>query len=382
MGMVYKGVEKGRASWFYIVFCWMLLLVFITYNFGLSAKYFNMTPWDGTFQTLFPLIKISFGKYPGVDFFYFHGNGIPYIIYPGYSLLKSLGFGEIVSALYSTFFVNFLFLVFSILALVRLLFDLLESVCITLVLITIFHLIPFSGGYISPLFLGAPMAIRFFPHALMGLMSYYFVRKVSGGINSLRSYLLYGIAGVVGVYLSAEQGFYSFVGGVCSIFLYFVYNKKLMKSVSVSVSLISLFLIFLVISSYLFFGNLETIKVIKTISDDQAWVFGVFPNGFYDDVSEIFSFSIISALPSQIITIFSSALFLVQVAFLILKMMRVEIFVVFSSLFFSALLSWASNIGYIGGHQTALFSRYALLSLLFFLIFFLDKVNANIQKES
>jgi hypothetical protein len=47
---------------------------------------FNGFPADGPFQTFNPLRRIAAGQHGGVDFQFFHGLGLPYLLYPLYAL--------------------------------------------------------------------------------------------------------------------------------------------------------------------------------------------------------------------------------------------------------------------------------------------------------
>jgi hypothetical protein len=47
---------------------------------------FNGFPADGPFQTFNPLRRIAAGQHAGIDFQFFHGLGVPYLLYPLYAL--------------------------------------------------------------------------------------------------------------------------------------------------------------------------------------------------------------------------------------------------------------------------------------------------------
>lgn len=148
----------------------LLSLICVSIIYYNSVLYFNREPWDGSFQTLFPLRSIDIGSYPAIDFSYFHGNGIPYLIYPLYYLFSHiLGFGIIVSALNSTFIVNCAFLYLPIYFILRKISNFSTSLIFTLFISMLFDFIPYIGAYFSPLFLGAPMAVRFSPHILLAI---------------------------------------------------------------------------------------------------------------------------------------------------------------------------------------------------------------------
>lgn len=337
---------------------WCIALFIPSLLYCQSTFFFNHTPWDGTFQTLFPLLKMDNGLYPGRDFFYFHGNGIPYLIYPLYHFFNSLcGFSTIVSALTSTFIINLAFLIVPFYLLIRKVFDIQVSSALTIFFLAISNYMPYTGGYLSPLFLGAPMGVRFSPHLIMALV----VFKFLSDSVSFRSYFYFGFIASTTVLLAAEQGFYSVGGALIVIFIYTIMVGQVKSSfVKAAICLISFIALF-VLSNYIAFGSLATFGAIQSISNDQSWVFGVFPNKFYDSLYEVFSFKIIDGIPSQVTTIFSFVLSIFVFALFFLKKIDVKYGLFLASvsvLFFSSLLSWASNIGYIGAHQAALNIRY------------------------
>src|SRR5437660_1423048 len=47
---------------------------------------FNGFPADGPFQTFNPSRRIAAGQHAGIDFQFFHGMGVPYLLYPLYAL--------------------------------------------------------------------------------------------------------------------------------------------------------------------------------------------------------------------------------------------------------------------------------------------------------
>lgn len=65
---------------------------------------FNGFPTDGPFQTFNPLRRIAAGQHGGVDFQFFHGLGVPYLLYPLYALFgKTLYAAELSREIISVF---------------------------------------------------------------------------------------------------------------------------------------------------------------------------------------------------------------------------------------------------------------------------------------
>ena len=366
----------NRVTTFALLFLGAAILVYISFLYNQSVVFFNRTPWDGTFQTLFPLRKMDAGEFPGRDFFYFHGNGIPYVLYPIYASLKSIGLGEILAALHSTYILNTIALFWPIYVLLRMHYERNIALLAVIVILVLFDFVPFVGAYFSPLFLGAPMGLRFLPHMLIAIGVGRFILKQSES-SSLReksiSILKLSLLGSLGVYLGAEQGFYAVGGAAIAIFIYYCLNKDFLAAFILPSCLVVGFFALLIATSLLFFQSLESLRAISVISNDQVWVFGVFPNSFFVSFSELFSLDNMSAIPSQIVTVLAT-LYLIAVFLMYRrKVINAAMLASLSVLFFGGLLSWVSNVGYIGAHQTALLMRFVLIGLVPLGVLFLVK---------
>jgi hypothetical protein len=375
-----KSKEADKLTTYILISLLVLIFVYISLLYNQSVVYFNRTPWDGTFQTLFPLRRMDVGELPGKDFFYFHGNGIPYILYPGYALLKAFGLGEILSALHSTFIINTTALFLPIYIFLKRYFPTNVSLLSIILIVVLFDFIPFVGAYLSPLFLGAPMGIRFLPHMIMAIVIGRYLSSIEGDTDKTTKFkvipiLVLSAWACIGVYLGAEQGFYAAGGSAICLFLYFVMSRKYYSAFLIPLFLILAFFTFLVLSSLVFFQSLDNLKAISVISNDQVWVFGVYPNSFFMSFKEIFSLNNMSALPSQVATLLS--FFVVVVLYLCFRKAIITkiFFITILVLFFSGLLSWVSNVGYIGAHQTALLIRFLLISLVAFGFVLLKRMN-------
>lgn len=367
---------SNLVIWVSLIVCF--IYVFLLYN--QSVVFFNRTPWDGTFQTLFPLRKMDNGEFPGKDFFYFHGNGIPYLLYPIYSFLKFFGVGEILSALHSTFIINTIALFLPIYLLVKKQYSKEIALISTVICLILFDFLPFVGAYFSPLFLGAPMGIRCLPHMIVAIAFLSLMKRLN--IGELKSEIIvllwFAFWASIGVYLGAEQGFYSAAAGAVAFGLYYwISSGQFLRAFTLSFAYLILFAIFLVLTSLLFFQSLDSIKAVKIIAEDQVWVFGVYPNSFFTSLDELFKFTNMSAVPSQIATILSTCYLLVLIYLLRIKVINTAVFCSFFILYFGGLLSWVSNVGYIGAHQTALMIRFLMLGLipLFYILLKRYKLN-------
>lgn len=113
------------------------------------------------------------------------------------------------------------------------------------------------------------------------------------------------------------------------------------------------------------FGGFDTIRAMKTISDNQVWVYGVFPNAFFSSIHDVFSFSKVLAIPSQVTTIVATC----AVVFLVMTKRRDRVYLVsILAIYFGGLISWVSNIGYVGQHQSAIFMRLLLIVMVVFIL--------------
>lgn len=346
--------------------CLVIMFFCLSIIFYDLVSRFNEAPFDGVFQTLFPLRRIDAGILPGRDFYYFHGNGIPYLLYPIYYIIKTVSGQELAASLWSTFFVNLLFLYLPIYIFFWKRFDLSSASASILIISFINEFLFFFGFYNSPVFIGAPMGIRMAPHLLMLV------------IFSLRSNqsekIIFKDVFIIGYFLglaplvAAEQGIFA-IGGAALAFLFG--RDHLIKKLTNSTLLLLISAIVFLLSQMIFFGNLDTLKAMKIISDNQVWVYGVYPNAFFENISEIFSFSKILALPSQLTTIVATLF----VCWLFVWETKEDIFKISAlAMYFGGILSWVSNIGYVGQHQSAIFMK---LILIIGLTYLMQKSNEN-----
>lgn len=362
----------------------LLSLICVSIIYYNSVLYFNREPWDGSFQTLFPLRSIDIGSYPAIDFSYFHGNGIPYLIYPLYYLFSHiLGFGVIVSALNSTFIVNCAFLYLPIYFILRKISNFSTSLIFTLFISMLFDFIPYIGAYFSPLFLGAPMAVRFSPHILLAICFYNLITyyEIADKKKTLKTVIVTLFVAAISPLLGAEQGFYAIAAFCLTVFIYFfIHEKKRVAALVYSASLFILSILAHVAILLILFQSLESIRAIITISNDQTWVFGVFPNSFFDSFTELFRLDNISAVVTQIVTLIA-IIYTLIITFVYRKYnLNSKFYYACLVMFWGGILSWASNLGYIGAHQAPLEIRYMTLSF-FPILFFIFTENAKLKND-
>ena len=209
------------------------------------------------------------------------------------------------------------------------------------------------------------MGVRMAPH-LFALV----VLNWKGGANanlgiSLRRIVILGAIVGLAPLLAAEQGVYAGIG--IAVALFFIGNSFLNRILNVVYFSAAGAIIFLIIQM-LVFGGIETITAMKLISENQVWVFGVFPNTFYTSFTDIFSFVKTTAMPSQIMTLSAT---LIMGVFFVLRFKRIISDALLASLFamyVGGLASWLSNVGYVGHHQSAILFKLILIAFILYLV--------------
>lgn len=332
-----------------------------------SIMYFNQSPFDGVFQTLFPLRKMDVGEFAGRDFYYFHGNGIPYLIYPFYKIASIFLDGDLSASIASTYFVNVIFIFVPMYYLCRLFMGWRGSL-ITLMLFSItVEYLPVFGYFLSPTFIGAPMGVRMAPHLFMAIAVARVALSMSTGAISfpatLRRMVIVGAVGAVMPLLGAEQGFYAVAAAAGAVFFLGARRWNILQRISFTATVVASFGISFVLALLILFGSLETLTAIKDISDNQVWIYGVFPNSFFADWNEFFTLKLSGAVPSQLTTIVGAVALMICFGLFLRKVLPLPALLVVLVLFASGLLSWVANFGYVGQHQAPLFLRECILAL-------------------
>lgn len=103
-----KDISDREVRKYILLFVYISLFAWVLDKLGFSAalsiRPFNGFFANGSFQVLNPLRRIADGQALGVDFQFFHGMLIPYLIYPVY---KFFG-GDLYGAEVSRYFVTFI----------------------------------------------------------------------------------------------------------------------------------------------------------------------------------------------------------------------------------------------------------------------------------
>lgn len=339
----------------------LLCVICIFFSFNDLITRFHESPFDGVFQTLFALRRMDAGEFPGRDFFYFHGNGIPYLLYPIYWILHILTGRELSASLWSTFIINLIFLYIPIYVFFLKRYGR-KFAAAALLIISLGNEFFFTFGfYNSPLFVGAPMGVRLSPHMLMLATFSFYNTNNNVGIPR-KGLVLLGLFLGISPLLGAEQGVFAIGGASVALLLIGKdWRERFANFLILPLISVSTFLTMQLI----LFGGFDTIRAMKTISDNQVWVYGVFPNAFFSSIHDVFSFSKVLAIPSQVTTIVATC----AVVFLVMTKRRDRVYLVsILAIYFGGLISWVSNIGYVGQHQSAIFMRLLLIVTVVFIL--------------
>lgn len=336
-------------------------LLFIALAFHDSVGRFHESPFDGVFQTLFPLRRMDAGEMPGRDFFYFHGNGIPYLLYPIYWLLNLITGKSLLASLWATFLINVLCLYLPIYLFFWQQYGRKWAYAAIVIVSFLNEFFFLFGFYNSPLFIGAPMGVRMAPHLFALVVLNWRGKTGKAPEITLRRALLLGVLSGIAPFFGAEQGVYATAGIGGALFLVGAgWRDRLLNTLSFAGVALAVF----VLGQLAAFGNLETIRAMKIIADNQVWVYGVYPNTFFAHFSDVFSFAKTVAIPSQLTTLATTAV-MGYLTFLWLKARTVSppLFASLLAMYIGGLCSWASNIGYVGHHQSAIFMKLLLIVL-------------------
>ncbi|MGN6450607.1 MAG: hypothetical protein ACTHLK_18835 [Brucella intermedia] len=355
------------VSLFFCIACGLTAVIAIVLIQARSIMYFNQSPFDGVFQTLFPLRKMDQGEFPGRDFYYFHGNGIPYLIYPFYKIASIFLDGDLGASIASAYFVNVIFVFIPMYFLCRLFMGWRGSLITLMLFSIVVEYLPVFGYFLSPTFIGAPMGVRMSPHIFMAIaVAKVALRTSTGEISfpaTLQRLIIVGAVGAAMPLLGAEQGFYAVAAAAGAVFFLGGRRWRILQRIGFTAAVLVSFSLFFVAALLILFGSLETITALRDISDNQVWIYGVFPNSFFASWTEFFTLQLSGAVPSQLTTIVGTVTLMICFGLLIKEVLALPAFLTVLVLFAGGLLSWVANFGYVGQHQAPLFLRECIRAL-------------------
>ena len=331
-----------------------------------QSSFFNSYPYDGPFQTLYSLRKISEGQLPGRDFYFFHGNGIPFVHYPIYYMLGK--------SLFSSYLSESLIHIFFVLAPVQLvvsyycgrLAGMLSLILWVLISTLDFHgvvvftslsvfqpLSSFGIRSISPVVVALGLAYIF--HVKRDL-SYYYKGLAIALVFSPFAFLL-----------GTEHGVYALFVMYVFVFFMMIWRAPVLKGALVGILFPCLSLSWLILVHLILFGNLSAFYELRNLVNDQTWYYGVYPHLFTIDIREII-FSGHGQYKAYRLYICLTVL-TICAAFVAVKRhwFNCSQVIFLSYLFVEACIGLSSNLGYVSIHYAS-----PLLRVLYFASFFLS----------
>jgi hypothetical protein len=332
------------------------------------ASHLATMPYDGPFQTLYSLRKLDAGYMSGRDFFFFHGNGIPYIHYPFFKLLGSNLFAfQAAESL-----VHIVCVLLPIYFSIRIYFGKAEAAIACLGWIIV------SATSFGPLPLASLLSV-FASQSTLGLRTvavfasaYFVATAMTSDACSRRQWALLvsaSFTAAIAVLLGTEHGFYTICAGGVLIFLFRLYQRKLLSSLVQSVCFTFVSLLFVGMLHMILFGTLAALTAIGNVQADQAWYFGVYPHLFIRYASDLVK------LPHGIMSLYKllGVVTILTIAFFVFQWRKwsrdMHMLLYFSFLYIQALSALSSNMGYVSFHYGVPLLRVDYLLLMVSLLF-------------
>jgi hypothetical protein len=357
----------GKLFAFCVVGLYGLSLFLVLSYCYYHASFFNSYPYDGPFQTLYSLRKISDGQLPGRDFYFFHGNGIPFIHYPIYQI-----FGE---NLFSSSFSESLIHVFFVIAPLQIVTSHYYGRVLGMLSVVLWILISTAGFYgtvifaslsvfqplstfgirsVSPVIVAFVLAHIF--HAQRGLS--YYLKAL--GLMCFFSPLLF--------LLGTEHGIYTLFTMYVFVIFLMIWKVQAIKGAVIGVFFAGISLFWLVASHLLLFGNISAFHELLNLVNDQAWYFGVYPHLFIADISELLGSDHPQYRLYRIIALLTIFTICVCIFAANHKLLNLSQVIFLSFLFIEASMGLTSNLGYVSVHYAAPILRALFIAGLFLVI--------------
>lgn len=244
-----------------------------------NARLYDGSQYDGAFQLFFPLRRMEQGQWPGRDFFYFHGQLIPVLVYPFYKLFGADFFAAQFAAKLVDLLVPLAYYgIFKWLGMPRG-----QALLATVALVGLLVTDRFTFGTQNPVdgihiyalrsllpllylaWLAGRMAV---PGQAERLRRQFFVRQapVQAGLF------------VLSFYLGSEQAFYLLAAMLLANLL--LAGWRPVRIVLQSVWLVALAVGLLLLANLVLFGAQKPLTYLGEISRNQTWFYGGYPNEF------------------------------------------------------------------------------------------------------
>ncbi|QGW76532.1 hypothetical protein GPJ81_07505 [Pseudomonas alkylphenolica] len=263
----------------------MCLILVATYLLGgglnayVGARIYDGPQYDGAFQLYFPLKRMDMGEWPGKDFFYFHGQLIPVLIYPLFKLFGGDFFAsQIASKLVDLVVPLAYFIIFRWLGL-----DRVKSLLASALLIGFLVTDRFTFGTQNPIDGVHVYSLRsLIPFLYMAYLARQLADEdyVRGFVSRFYRKTVFVQASifVVAFYLGSEQGFYLLAAMMLANFVAIGFKPLRVTLATVFLAVVSISL--LLLSNEIIFGSQKPLWYLSEISKNQTWFYASYPNEF------------------------------------------------------------------------------------------------------
>ncbi len=248
-------------------------------NAYVSARLYDGSQYDGAFQLFFPLRRIDQGEWPGKDFFYFHGQLIPVLVYPLYKLFGADFFAaQLAAKLVDLLMPLAYYLAFHWLGL-----DKGKSLLATVVLVGLLVTDRFTFGTQNPVdgihiyALRSLIPMLYIAFLARNMSTEGYAQRVQQTFFHRHAPLQAALF-VISFYLGSEQAFYLLAAMLLANLLLAGFHP--LRVMVQSVWLILLAVGLLLLANLALFGSQQPLSYLGEISRNQTWFYGGYPNEF------------------------------------------------------------------------------------------------------
>ena len=355
---------SDAASLRFVSVCfWLAISSFVIVDLVVSfanSSSFDGFPFDGPFQSFNPLRRMANGEFPLIDFTYFHGNLLPLLLYPFFSLLgKSLFASEMARHLLDLIFFGMAMAIlgrglFTERHYRRLFYVVFLAISLSSVAMTELH---------NPILSVHSTIVRTFPQIIAFVVAMHIVGQGEVGCRRLllESALIGLVAAAVFLFTN-EQGIYLAVTAA-AIFLLVAPARLAIRSTAAVVLVLSFAAALLGIEAFL--GWHGPLAALRKIVADQVWYFGSYPNFFIARPSDLWENLGVYRLIGGIARLFIVVSLVGALVWSGLRGRRKEMAGLLA-LFIYGLCGTASNLGYLGLHYFDPLVRALVVAFLYF----------------
>ncbi|MFC3608438.1 hypothetical protein [Stutzerimonas tarimensis] len=284
VGVLYFQVAAGvinyktwiRLLGFGAVVAYVLLGILNAY---VSARIYNGSQYDGAFQLYFPLRRMDGGEWPGRDFFYFHGQLIPAIVYPLFKILGSDFFAaQLAAKLVDLALPLAYFFIFRWLGLGKG-----RSLLATLLLVGLLVTNRFTFGTQNPIdgihiyALRSAIPLLYLAYISVRLGDDRYLNNFAG-LFYRKIVLVQALVFTLAFYLGGEQAFYLL--GAMILANMIGAGARPLRWLLMGLCLVTLSVLILMAANAVLFGSQKPLLYLAETSQNQTWFYGSYPNEF------------------------------------------------------------------------------------------------------